>query len=197
MSILQSTSFIREGDLVVLFGGKDDMHSIRIARNQIFNGRFGHFHHNDLIGLPYGSRVYSKKGAQGHMLALLPTADLWSSVLRHRTQILYPTDNSVIIFNLEVKPGSRVVESGTGSGSLSTFFIRALAPTGHLFTYEFHQGRAEYARKEFEENGLSNYVTVTHRDVVQHGFLQVEGVLEESIDAVFLDLPAPWEVIQQ
>lgn len=38
--------------------------------------------------------------------------------------------------------------------------------------------------------GISEYVTVTHRDVCQDGFQ-----LNHIADAVFLDLPKPWEVI--
>ena len=39
--------------------------------------------------------------------------------------------------------------------------------------------------------GISEYVTVTHRDVCQDGFQ-----LDHIADAVFLDLPKPWEVIK-
>lgn len=35
---------------------------------------------------------------------------------------------------------------GTGSGSFSTSLARTIAPTGHLFTYEFHADRAQQAR---------------------------------------------------
>jgi len=38
--------------------------------------------------------------------------------------------------------------------------------------------------------GLSNYITVTHRDVLSQGFL-LDKIAENSIDAVFLDLPSP------
>lgn len=93
----------------------------------------------------------------------------------------------------------RVVESGTGSGSLSTSIIRSIFPGGHLFTYEFNQVRSEKAREEFDRLGFveQKLVTVTHRDVLSNGFLlnnEEEGtvlVSEESIDAVFLDLPRP------
>jgi tRNA A58 N-methylase Trm61 len=36
-----------------------------------------------------------------------------------RTQILYGTDIALILLELELRPGSVCIESGTGSGSLS------------------------------------------------------------------------------
>jgi len=83
------------------------------------------------------------------------------------------------------------VESGTGSGSLSTSISRVICPTGHLFTFEFNVARADKARADFVSNGLSSFITVTHRDVLSQGFLLGEHVTENSIDAVFLDLPSP------
>jgi tRNA (adenine57-N1/adenine58-N1)-methyltransferase len=59
-----------------------------------------------------------------------------------------------------------------------------------LHTFEFHQQRSEQARKEFVDHGLSEYVTVYHRDVCNEGF-QMENVA----DAVFLDLPGPWKAL--
>merc|ERR1711860_441573 len=119
-----------------------------------------------------------------------PTPELWTLSLPHRTQILYTTDISMVILQLDIKPGSIVVEAGTGSGSLSHSFIRTLQPSGKLLTFEFHEERSKKAREEFKDHGLEQYVTVTHRDVCGTGFL-----LNNVADAVFLDLPRPWDCI--
>jgi hypothetical protein len=99
----------------------------------------------DWIGLPFGSKVFSKSGPGGHkgwVYLLAPTTDLWSLVLRHRTQILYIADISMVCMYLDLRPGCTVLESGTGSGSLTHSLIRAVAPTGHVHTFEFHPERA-------------------------------------------------------
>jgi len=83
-----------------------------------------------------------------------------------------------------------VVESGTGSGSLSHALIRSVFPTGHLHTFEFHLERSQKARQEFAEHGLSEYATVYHRDACSEGF----GLVDVA-DAVFLDLPSPWKAL--
>jgi len=98
----------------------------------------------------------------------------------------------MILANLGVKPGSIVIETGTGTGSLSTSFISALQPMGRLYTFEYHDARAAGAASDFDRNGLSPWVTVTHRDTIATGF---PYELDGQADAVFLDLPAPWDVV--
>lgn len=119
---------------------------------------------------------------------LQPTPELWTQTLPHRTQIIYTPDISMILFQLEIKPGSLVIESGTGSGSLSHSFARAVKPHGHLHTFDFHEMRCDLARDEFRLHGIDKNVTVYHRDVCANGF---SDELNGRVDAVFLDLPAP------
>jgi tRNA (adenine57-N1/adenine58-N1)-methyltransferase len=154
----------------------------------IYQTKYGSLKAMDLVGKKFGSRVQLSKG-YGYVLQ--PTPDLWTKCLPHRTQILYSTDISMILLQLELRPGSVVVESGTGSGSLSHALARTVAPHGHLHTFDFHEERARKAGEEFEAHGLGPaLVTARHRDVCAEGF-GLEGVA----DAVFLDLPHPWEVV--
>lgn len=73
---------------------------------------------------------------------------------------------------------------------MSHAIIRTIAPTGHLHTVEFHQQRAEKAREEFQEHRVGRWVTVRNQDVCRSGF----GVSHVA-DAVFLDIPSPWEAV--
>ena len=132
----------------------------------------------------------------GYTVALRPNSHMYSTSLLQRTQILYTPDISMILWRLNLKPGMKVVESGTGTGSLSTSIARAIFPTGHLYTYEFNKYRHEKSEEDFEKTGLSRYVTATHRDVLGNGFLLDDKVTKESVDAVFLDLPKPEEAVK-
>lgn len=178
---------IKEGDLVILYERHDRMKAVRVQNGAETVNKFGVFAHSDWIGKPFGTKVFSKKG--GFVYLLAPTPELWTLVLSHRTQILYIADISFVVSFLEICPGCLVLESGTGSGSLTTALARAVAPTGHVYTFDFHELRADSARKDFEKNGLSSLITVEVRDIQGKGF--PEKFCGDA-DAVFLDLPQPW-----
>jgi tRNA (adenine57-N1/adenine58-N1)-methyltransferase len=139
----------------------------------------------------------------GFVYLLAPTPELWTIVLRHRTQILYLADISLVVSELELKPGSVVLEAGTGSGSLTHALARAVAPHGRVASFEFHPARAAEATDELKRHGLlPDIASVTLRDVEAEGFPGEENpaeggffVADSSADAVFLDLPGPWRVV--
>ncbi len=78
-----------------------------------------------MVGMPYGSKMISKNG-RGYVYLLRPTPELWTLALPHRTQILYAPDMSFISMKLNMGPGSRVIEAGTGSGSFSHVIARTV-----------------------------------------------------------------------
>ncbi|XP_077286104.1 tRNA methyltransferase 61 [Arctopsyche grandis] len=186
---------IEVGDTVILYMS-NTMHAIDVhseIKNKkgtmvenVFQTTFGALKVKNLIGKKYGSKVELSKG-WAHVL--LPTPELWTVTLPHRTQIIYTPDISMIVMQLEICPGSIIIEAGTGSGSLSHAFIRAVKPTGHLYTFDFHENRVMSAKEEFSSHGLADFVTAQHRDVCNSGF---GDSLDGKADAVFLDLPHPW-----
>ncbi|XP_059058769.1 tRNA (adenine(58)-N(1))-methyltransferase catalytic subunit TRMT61A [Achroia grisella] len=195
MSFRNYKDKIDEGDTVILYLS-NNLYAIDVRPEikskkgdlveNVFQTPFGALKVRNLIGTDYGSKVELSKG-WGHVLQ--PTPELWSLTLPHRTQIIYTPDISMIILQLDLVPGCVVIEAGTGSGSLTHALIRRVRPHGHVYTFDFHEHRANVARKEFEEHGLSDFVTAQHRDVLEDGFGEN---LKGKADAVFLDLPSPW-----
>ncbi|CEG38010.1 s-adenosyl-l-methionine-dependent methyltransferases superfamily protein [Plasmopara halstedii] len=192
-SMWKSSLLISEGSLVILFETHNSLTYCYAQRDAIYQNRHGAFYHNDMIGQPFGSKIISrKKNARGYLILLAPTPELWSRALRHRTQIVFTLDASAIQFTAALCSGARVVESGTGSGALTTSFARTVSPNGHVFSFEFNAHRADIAREEFHRNGLTNVITVDCRDACEQGF---PTDLDNSIDLVFLDLPCPWKAV--
>ncbi|KAJ3318587.1 tRNA (adenine(58)-N(1))-methyltransferase catalytic subunit trmt61a [Boothiomyces sp. JEL0866] len=181
MTFLERKQIIQEGDI-----NPSDMKAFQVKKDQVFANKFGSFEHNKVIGKQYGEKMASKNNT-GFIYLLYPTPELWTLALPHRTQILYQPDISLVTNMLNLQPGSIMIEAGTGSGSFSHSICRTIFPTGHLYTFEYHQERAQKALLEFKEHGLNN-VTVEHRDVCKNGF----GIH----DKVNADLPSPWEAIE-
>ncbi|TPX35926.1 hypothetical protein SmJEL517_g01741 [Synchytrium microbalum] len=180
---------IEYGDHVVMYTTPENMQLIKITEGSVYRNKYGDFKHSDVAGKRYGDKI-SSVNKRGFMTLLFPTPEMWTLSLPHRTQILYFADVAFISAYLELKPGVKMIESGTGSGSFSHSIARTIAPTGKLYTFEYHEERAERALREFEEHGLANGVKVECRDVCKNGF-----GMEDAVTAVFLDLPAPWEAI--
>ncbi|KIK96448.1 hypothetical protein PAXRUDRAFT_825940 [Paxillus rubicundulus Ve08.2h10] len=181
---------VAAGDVVIIWQTRELIQPLLITPGKDFNSRFGHYKHVDFIGIPYGSKVGSRNG-KGFIHLLRPTPELWTMALPHRTQILYLADIAFITSWLDIRRGSRVIEAGTGSGSFSHSVARTIGSTGHLYSYEFHEARADKAREEFVRHGIEDIVTLTHRNVCKDGF-----TVENSVDSVFLDLPAPWDAVE-
>ena len=169
-----------------------------VKSGEILNNKHGMFHHDDLIGQIYGSKVVARtsqaegRRQPGWMHVLQPTAELWSSCVQQRTQIVQPSDQAIIIAQLWLRGGSIVLESGTGSGIFTTALARVVAPAGHVYTFEFNEHRAKVAKEEFLVNGLDHAINVEHRDVCADGF---PTELDGKADALFLDVPNPWLAI--
>ncbi|KAF9448722.1 GCD14-domain-containing protein [Macrolepiota fuliginosa MF-IS2] len=185
-----STRQIAAGDLVIVWMTRDNIQPLVVSPGKDFNSKYGNYRQADFVGVPYGSKVGSRTG-KGFVYLLRPTPELWTLALPHRTQILYLADIAFITSRLNIRRGSRVIEAGTGSGSFTHSVARTIGDSGHLWSYEFHEVRANKARCEFTRHGMTNIVTLTHRNVCKEGF-----TVDNTADSVFLDLPAPWDAVE-
>ena len=111
MTFLEYKESISEGDLVILYINFSTMVPVRVVatvRNRkdtaevenILQTKYGSLRAMDLVGKRLGAKVQLSRG-YGYVLQ--PTPDLWTKCLPHRTQILYSTDISMIILQLEIR----------------------------------------------------------------------------------------------
>lgn len=179
ISFFESKDEIEAGDLVLAWMSRSNIRPITITPGEKLHTQYGSFTHDSMIGKPFGSQIPGQ-GGRGFLHALAPTPELWSLSLRHRTQIVYTPDASYIVQRLGIRPGSRVLEAGTGSASFTHAIARTIGLRGQLFTFEFHGPRYEEALLEIKEHGLDKNTIITHRDVCTDGFLN--PTVENSYD---------------
>ena len=183
-----NTTHSQPGDLALLVGLRHKHFIFPLVSGGTFHTHRGILIHDELIGKPWGSQVFSHQGSPFFMLQ--PSlADLLVD-LKRSTQIMYPKDIGFILTNLSVGPGQTVLEAGTGSGSMTVALAYAVGPQGRVVTYERRPEFQTLARKNLERLGLDARVDFKLGDIA-------DGFTEMNVDAIFLDVPNPWDYIQQ
>ena len=178
----------RENDRVFLMGRDRKSFIVRLEPGAILQTHRGVIKHDDLIGQSLGREVESHLGYP--FLVLEPSTHDLILDLKRTTQIMYPKDIGYVLLKMNIGPGSRVVEAGTGSGGLTLALARAVMPTGRVYSYEVRPDVLNLAAKNLEKLGLLSLVELKERDIE-------EGFDELDVDALFLDLRTPWKYLAQ
>ena len=178
----------REGDLAQLVGLTHKHFIFILKAGGDFQSHRGVVKHDDLIGKPWGTQVFSHTGAPFFLLQ--PSmADLLNELPR-TTQILYPKDIGFILIQMGISHGQTVMEAGTGSGSMTIALANAVGSEGKVISYEQKSDVQNLAKKNLERVGLDPRVDFKLRDI-QEGFDETEA------DAFFLDVQNPFDYIPQ
>jgi len=176
----------QEGDLVLLISKDYKNYMITLQTGSRMQTHRGMIMHDDLIGQPFGRQVQSHQDYP--FLVLEPsTRDLIQRTKRI-TQIMFPKDIGYLLLRLNVHPGRRVIEAGTGSGGLTLALARAIQPNGQVYSYEQQDHIQRLAQENIAKQNLDPYVTFHLRDIA-------EGFEEQGVDALFLDVRDPWEYL--
>ena len=182
------SSTARAGDIAQLVGLTHKHFIFSLKEGGDLQTHRGVLKHDDLIGTPWGSQVFSHMGAPFFLLQ--PSiADILNDLPR-TTQILYPKDIGYILITMGIAPGQRVIEAGTGSGSMTIAMATAIGAEGRIISYEQKQDTQNLARKNLERVGLASHVDFKLRDIK-------EGFDETDADAFFLDVQNPFDYIPQ
>lgn len=185
---LENIAIVQEGDLVMLNDSKHKNHLFVVKAGEVFMSHRGVIKHDDIIGQAWGVRLESHTGNPFFVLQAGVT-DLVQNIKR-TTQIMYPKDIGYLILRLGVGPGKRVLECGGGSGGMTTVLAYLTGDTGRVYSYERNEKAQSLAQKNLALFGLDQRVEFKSGDAK-------DGFDERNLDAILLDLPNPYDFLEQ
>ncbi|MBS7644743.1 MAG: tRNA (adenine-N1)-methyltransferase [Candidatus Bathyarchaeia archaeon] len=176
---------IRDGDPILLYYDRRRKWLVKASERE-FHTHKGIVNLGSSIGRMYGEYVESSLGYKFYLLK--PTIHDLITGPERPTQIIYPKDIGLILLKLDVAPGRRILEIGTGSGALTMALANLVRPDGHVYSYELRSEFASIALKKLRNAGLNHYATIRVGDAA-------EVLQDRDFDAAIMDIGEPWRVI--
>jgi tRNA (adenine57-N1/adenine58-N1)-methyltransferase len=159
---------------------------IKMQTGQTFHTHKGYLKFDEIIGKEFGEPIKSSLGVT--FTTLKPDLTDYMMKSGRNTQIVYPKDAALIVMFSGIGPGSRVFESGTGTGALTTALAHYVGSTGKVYTYELRPEFQKNAAKNLQRSKTIANVEMKSGDVTM-------GIEERELDAAILDLAVPWLVV--
>lgn len=177
------------GDRVQFTDPKGKLYSITLIPGGEWHTHKGWLKHDEIVGQPEGS-IFITNGDLKFQAFRPLLGDYVLSMPRGAT-IIYPKDAAMILGVADIKPGTRVLESGIGSGALTLSLVRAVGETGFVKSIEIRDDFAQISK-----SNVVNYFGSEPKnwELVVGAFQDQE--YEAEWDRVILDMLAPWECVE-
>jgi tRNA (adenine57-N1/adenine58-N1)-methyltransferase len=162
---------------------------INLREGQTLHTNKGYINHNEIIGKPPGITLKTSQGFPAW--AFRPSIRDFMMKTTRKTNIIYPKDAAFIIFYTGVKSGFKVLEIGSGSGSLTVALSYFVSPEGKVISYEKRGEFAQTTRENLIKANLLKYVEIREED-----FSQAEPE-KNFFEVAVIDIPTPWEIFSK
>ncbi len=175
------------GEHVLLLDQRDRTYLFRLQAGGTYHTHSGTLAHDLLLGNPEGTRAETSGGMV--VTAFRPRFADFALKMKRGAQVVYPKDLGPIVTYADVFPGARVLEAGTGSGSLSMALCRAVGRDGSIVSYELREEHHAQAVQNLE----AFFGKIPEMLELRIGDVEDVGRTGERFDRCILDLAAPWE----
>lgn len=180
---------LTSGERVLLIDARGRRFLVRLEPGATFHFHGGALAHDLVIGSEEGTTVHTSTGAP--LVCFRPRLADFILKMGRGAQVIYPKDVGPILVYADVFPGARVLEAGSGSGALTISLCRAVGPEGRVVSYELREEFHQVAKRNAEDffGKLPAWLELRQGDVRE--------VAGETFHRVVLDLPEPWEVLEE
>ncbi|KAJ1719794.1 hypothetical protein LPJ53_005499 [Coemansia erecta] len=216
-----SPSAFAPGDMVIVRecarGGRSALIGPLSASGR-YATRRGVLRHADILGRHTRDRVaahtsQASASGGGTFMVHHPTLAEYAELSARARTPVYAKDAAAITALLDLAPGERVLEAGTGNGALTMYLARAVGPQGLVDTVERSPAASAHAQglvAGFRRGQLAPQVRfhVGSVDAVVDGLAAPhladrpreaeegkDNLLAPLFDAAVLDLPTPWTLL--
>ncbi|MGI0078092.1 MAG: tRNA (adenine-N1)-methyltransferase [Nitrososphaerales archaeon] len=180
---------ISEGERVLLYLDPRRTWLVQVKKDSPpFHTHAGILEISTILGKRFGEEL---KTTLGESIKLLRPVTLdYVMKSERRTQIVYPKDFAYISARSGIRNGSRVIECGTGSGALTSYFASIVAPEGMVHTFEQREDFFAIAKRNVQKAGIGDFVKFENKIL-----LEETDVQDSSYDLALLDTGDPWSLI--
>lgn len=188
---LDDSELVKEGDRILLYLDQRRTWLVQASKQTLpFHTHAGIIDLGSIVGRRFGESVVTTLGKR--MSILRPVTLDFIMKSERRTQIVYPKDFSYIVSRSGIRNGSKVIECGTGSGALTTYFASIVAPDGYVHTFEAREDFFLIAQKNVARAGLSQYVRFENSNLLDSS-VELDT---NSYDLAVLDTGDPWILLK-
>lgn len=177
----------KQGELVLLISPRGKRYMRRVEPENDIHGTDGLLKMSDIMEAGYGNIVHTHKG-KPYRIQRPTLHDLVKGVKR-QTQVIYPKDIGYICMKLGVGNGIKIIEAGSGSGSLTMALSWFSGERGEVHTHEARIEFMNLCRRNLDWAGVGKNVTLYNHDISN-------GFLINDADALFLDVRDPWQYVK-
>jgi tRNA (adenine57-N1/adenine58-N1)-methyltransferase len=158
-------------------------HRFIVKEGSDMHTNYGMIKAADITNAKNGDTIKSNKGTEFFVMDA-EFIDMYARIKR-MPQIIPRKDIGLIITEIGLNKDTIVLETGSGSGALGCFLAKICKK---VYSYELREDFYNVVKANIEMLGIKNMV-LKNKDARL-------GFSEKNVDAILLDLPAPWEVME-